>query len=105
MRQVILGRAACLLLTSSAQAAISGEDLIKSCDSNEQFAGGFCFGFIAGIADGLDNISFCIPLDVTLSQERATIQKYLREHPEQAKRQASQLVVDTFKRAYPCKTE
>ena len=103
MRKILLLTAVALWLVSPAHAAMTGQALMKSCGGEEDFAQGFCFGFVAGIAAGLDNVSFCIPLDVTLNQEHATVQKYLREHPQQLELEAHQLVVETFKQAYPCK--
>lgn len=102
MRYLILAAIAALALVSTAHAAMTGKDLMKACDNEEDFSQGFCFGFVAGIADGLDTISFCIPLDVTVSQEHATVQKYLREHTKQLELQAHQVVIETFKQAYPC---
>jgi len=47
-------------------------------------------------------IDYCIPSSVTIEQSALVVSKYLQEHPEKLNLDASQLVLNSFRTAWPC---
>ena len=76
------------LPVAAADVFSSGNKLLSDCESaNASFLEGFCFGFVAGVADAAngktwDGIAFCKPGEVTIGQTVKIVIKYLNDHPE-----------------------
>jgi hypothetical protein len=61
-----------------------------------------CTGYVVGVADALDETSFCLSPGVTAAQIRDVVKFYLRDHPERRHYGASSLVTDALKEKFPC---
>ena len=86
---------------------VTGNELLKFCESKDLAEWGFCSGFIWGAADGHqltsdESASFCSPEDEPSDQMGLVVVKYLREHPEKLNELAVILVAVALIEAWPC---
>jgi len=84
----------------------TGNKLLQLCESNNLFEDALCVGYIAGVSDMLDNISFvqsCTPNNVTMGQLQKIVVKNAYLAPEHLHRPAYQFVAVVLAATYPCK--
>lgn len=89
---------------ASAQAR-TGTELLTMCDSNDLQEQNACMFYLGGVLQGVtlagSSDYFNAPSDVTLTQCRLIVVKYLKEHPNQLHRSGVALVVRSFHDAFP----
>ncbi len=114
MRAVLLVAALALVLVSVAASAqteggwMSGNELKGFCYSEYAFDRGVCDGFATAVAGFTvrapdDIYHACIPVtQVTRSQLRDIIVKYLDDHPAWLHFSATSLGSEALKEAFPC---
>lgn len=74
------------------------------------FQGGVCAGFVAGVSNTLtavrfsspDRIPICIPDGFTFGQGARVFIKYMENHPEQLNQNPTSLAITAFREAFPC---
>ncbi|MGK4476346.1 Rap1a/Tai family immunity protein [Aeromonas molluscorum] len=86
---------------------LDGNMLYERCATKEEEQNYYvnvsdCRGYITGVADILDGISFCIPHQVTRGQNADIVTKYLNEHPEDRHKDAGPLTAYALALAFPC---
>jgi hypothetical protein len=90
----------------------SGNDLAKWMVEYEKsdndntismYAAGQYDGYLMGIADITNRISWCNPGNVTHGQMFKIVSKYLHNNPEKLHFDAYSLVTQALKEAFPCK--
>ncbi|MDC1329447.1 Rap1a/Tai family immunity protein [Pseudomonadales bacterium] len=107
---VMITALAMLLASSNSHAFITGNNLVEYCDDYEQdggsFRGGYCYGYVGGIAQTLDWVSdknrICASENVTQKQVVSIVRKYMEEHPEMLHERADMLVIIALRIAFPC---
>lgn len=94
-----------LVLSGSASADyFTGNDLNQHLLNSGSTLGIAMFrGYVAGVQDTFNGVSFCVPSDVPLSQAAAVVRKYLSDNPKSWNKPADVLVFEALKQAYPCK--
>jgi hypothetical protein len=106
------------LLTARAEAREvvifeNGINILELCSQPYgTVAGGFCLGYIAGIADAanvtqsigetINGGTACIPMGVPVTQAKDVVTNFLRQHPEQRSLGAVDLIVRALAEAFPC---
>ena len=108
---------AVLLLLAGRGYAMSGFELKAQADAYERSLapdfdfgreGGVAFGspafigYVAGVRETLDGISFCIPPQATNGQVNFVVSRYLHEHPDELAKPANELVVRALGPTFPC---
>ncbi len=93
-----------LIMSFSASADfITGNSLnnyIK--DTESDFNKGLFSGYVIGVVDTGDGILFCVPSGASAGQLSAVVKKYLQQNPEQWNKGASEQVINSLAKAYPC---
>jgi hypothetical protein len=93
-----------LIMSFSASADFfTGNNLnnyIKNTESN--FKQGLFSGYVIGVVDTGNDILFCTPNGATAGQLSAVVKKYLQQNPELWNKGASELVINSLAKAYPC---
>jgi len=101
-----------LLLLFMPTASIAGGNLGRFYDgdelkdvgaSNSSNLKGVFMGYVAGVADSLNQTGFYIPESAKADQLAAVVRKYLEDHPERWHFTASSLVADALMQSFPCK--
>jgi hypothetical protein len=94
-----------LAVTSIAARAefLSGNELLSQLDGESYSERGFALGYIAGVADAVENVLVCAPTSVTTGQMRDIVWKYLRANPQSRHFTASSLVVEALRKVWPCR--
>jgi hypothetical protein len=115
MKEVVLAGLLLLFLNtfvySQRVSTTSGNALLESCESKEEFQQAFCSGYVQGATDldGMEGAAFperrrsCVGENVTNGQIEDVVVKYLRDHPEERHVLAAILVVKAAAKAFPCK--
>jgi len=85
----------------------TGRDLYQKCQSTGTPTQVYCFGFIIGIADvmednPLDGRSACIPKDATIEQVTGVVIRFLEKNPEIREFTGESLAVQALSEAFPC---
>jgi len=85
----------------------TGRDLHLKCKAAGTAQQVFCFGFIIGIADvmednPLDGRSACIPRNATIQQVTGVVIEFLDRNPDIRDFTAESLVVQALSEKYPC---
>jgi hypothetical protein len=94
--------------------ALTGKELAQSCSAkNGKSAESLtCAGYVRGFIDGMimgytahgTSRGYCPPMTgISVPQGRTIIEKWLRDHPERMKTDASILAGLALAEAYPCK--
>jgi hypothetical protein len=91
----------CVFISNIAN-AITGNELLKFCNSEDSFSQGMCLGYINGVSDRDLDASGCLPPDVTFGQMQKITEKYLDEHPKLLHLHATFLVMFALNDAFPC---
>ena len=60
-------------------------------------------GYVIGVYDALDGLSFCSPGGVNQGQIRDIVFNYLRDNPQIRQKDAYILVAQALNKAFPCK--
>jgi hypothetical protein len=96
--------------TQATNASIAGMELQQLC-SNFQGPGGLqCVSYMLGFTDGLSITNglldpahkFCLPPNLTVGQAVLITNKFMREHPEDLHRSASEIIARALYIAYAC---
>lgn len=85
---------------------LTGNKLLQLCESNNIYEDALCAGYIAGVSDMVDNISFvqsCTPENVSMRQLQKIVVKNSYLVPEHLHRPAYQFVAVVLAATYPCK--
>jgi hypothetical protein len=87
----------------------TGQSITDQCGTKSPYL----LGYIAGLADGLDNVkeahpataAFCLPPDVTLAQLESVVCTYLGQHPpkDMGITNAALHVTRALSAAFPCR--
>ena len=85
----------------------TGRDLYQKCRTPGTAAQVFCFGFVIGIADvmednPLDGRSACIPRDATIQQVTDVVIAFLENNPDIRDFTGESLAVQALSERYPC---
>ena len=85
----------------------TGRDLYQKCRAKGTASQVFCFGFIIGIADvmednPLDGRSACIPKDATIQQVTGVVVEFLEKNPDIRDFTGESLTVQALSEKYPC---
>jgi hypothetical protein len=101
-----------LVQAGGAAAGMSGAELYRDCTQGkgswEQLA---CMSYLSGLISGLamgqvaasDGVRYCFPKEgVPGAHVREIVQKYLRNHPDELRDQASALAAIALLEAFPC---
>jgi hypothetical protein len=95
-----------LLSCSSVHAAGSfytGNKLLQLLQSDNYQERGVAMGYVAGAIDMGDGVIFCSPSNtVTIGQVRDMVQGYLESTPSIRHMSADAIIIDLFKRLWPC---
>ena len=94
-------------VTAHAEYFETGRDLYQKCHAAGTASQVFCFGFIIGIADvmednPLDGRSACIPKDATIQQVADVVIHFLDENPDIRDFTGESLAVQALSEKYPC---
>ena len=76
---------------------------LEDYDKDVGYRGGFFDGYVTGVADTSIGKDFCPSPDVTAGQLPKIAAKYLKDHPERLHLDASRLVIDSLRAAFPCR--
>lgn len=100
MRAVVL---AALVMTTAAQAGTfwDGNTLYNKLNSNtvDQM---HAMGYIMGVADALDTVTICAPLNITAGQINDMMKNYLENYPAVRHLAADSLISLVLGRMWPC---
>ncbi len=88
---------------------LTGNDLLRFCNSHEPFETNMYTGYIEGVRDGLmfatvslkSKPFFSVPGKVSSDQLRDVVVKYLRDNPETRHKPAGMLTIFALKEAFP----
>jgi hypothetical protein len=93
-----------LIAATSAQAYIyTGNTLLERIQSSDAADRRVAMGYISGVADGLDQITHCIPNGVTVGQILDLTRAELLNSPAERHDDASMFVSRVLYRTWPCK--
>ena len=106
----------CLALASplKAEEGLTGTMLYNCCTRNDRSGQALCLmwmdGFFQGMASAQTLANYihltpvtCFPDDLTGEQARLTIEKHMRDHPEELHNQAGVIAAFALALAFPCK--
>lgn len=95
-----------LFVPAMAQAEfITGNQLLSDIQSNEPVRRGFVMGYIAGVADANNSITWCPPGGINLGQLRDMVEQYLIANASLRNLSADVLIGDMLNRRWPCKNQ
>ena len=102
MKQIIAG----LLLIPTIVSAefVSGNQLLNDIQSTETVRRTFAMGYVAGVADAHNSVTYCPPAGVSLGQLRDMTEQYLIINASMRNLSADVLIGDMLNRRWPCKT-
>jgi hypothetical protein len=95
--------------------AFTGNQLLALCEQPNRMSEGYCIGFISGIDEGFRAAEFlyrhlrpdeghhCRPNGVNAGQLQDIVMRDLRQSPQRRHEPASLLVLDSLRRAFPCR--
>ena len=84
---------------------VNGNDLLKELQSSDPIRRGFVMGYIAGVADANNSITWCPPGGINLGQLRDMIEQYLVANASIRNLSGDVLIGDMLNRRWPCKRE
>ena len=89
---------------------VTGNGLLRTCESTDRNAMVACAAYIEGVAAGINIGSvgagkqhFCMPRGVTVQQTRDVVVKELRKNPETRHIISTALIGGILRTAYPCR--
>ena len=71
-------------------------------DSGSQFKGGVYAGFVLGVDAASQETVYCVPRTVINEQMLDVVLDYLKSHPVERTKEASELIRTALAAAYPC---
>ncbi len=86
----------------------TGNDLVRYCEKENRierkYYSGYCDGVIRGFIDGVNfgMRAICLPENITHSQLRKIIMKYLEDRPEILHQWYGLLIANAFTKVFPC---
>jgi hypothetical protein len=83
---------------------VNGNSLLNDIQSTEGLRKSFAMGYIAGVADSHQSVTYCPPGGVNLGQLRDMIEQYLIINASTRNLSADVLIGDMLNRRWPCKT-
>lgn len=99
-------------------AAVTGNEFLTRCGSDDQFTIGWCAGHVSGVQEGLfigasvagakssdeaDRITgYCAPESSNLEQARDISVSYIKNHPETRHLMSGMLIMLALREAWPC---
>ncbi len=92
-------------------AYVTGDDLVKECESNESNKVYACMSYVAGVIDyqvmqqslgTQPSVDFCLPEDLSIEKAAVTVMLYLEKYPQQGSFIAAPAVTMALQQAYPC---
>ena len=112
--KVLLITIAIIFVSSNVSAGwLAGNDLVtyakewkKSFDGSDNantYEVGKFQMYVAGVVDGLDGVSICLPENATGGQMLSIVYKYIDSHPEKWSNSALSLVYSPLSETFPCK--
>ena len=86
----------------------SGNTLLSDCQDENKYM--YCLGYITSVSDAFETLQewegfenyICLPGSVTRGQLKKVVIKYLEENPVDLYISASNLVLASFIKAFPC---
>ena len=75
----------------------------RSASTTNIVAASAALGYVVGVYDALDGITFCSPSNVNKNQVGDIVYNYLRDIPQIRQKEGSVLVSNALKQAFPCK--
>ena len=99
--------AICMMLAWSpvhaAGSFYNGNSLLRLLQSDNYQERGVAMGYVAGAIDMGEGVIFCSPSNtVTIGQVRDMVQGYLETTPSIRHMTADAIIIDLFKRLWPC---
>ena len=92
-----------LQIASAGDSYESGDTLLPLCEKPQDSSlYGFCAGYIIGVADALDEGSFCPPKGHEKLQIVDSTVRWLRDNPESRHDTAFSLVSKALAESFPC---
>ena len=98
--------------TPAAAAYMTGDELVKQCESNDARHVYACMNYVAGVIDyhvmqqslGTEpSVDFCLPDDLTIEKAAVTVMLYLEKYPQQGSFIAAPAVTMALQKAFPCR--
>lgn len=95
----------------AAAAFVTGEELVKECQSSDARNIYACMNYVAGVIDyqlvqqslGTEpSVDFCLPDDISIQKAAVTVMLYLEKNPMQGTFIAAPAVTMALQQAYPC---
>lgn len=84
--------------------ANDGNQLLRAClQPDGTFGDGYCLGYVSGVDDAEAGDDICVPEEVTRSQARDIVVRYLQANQELRNYSAASLVRDALFAVFPCK--
>ena len=88
---------------------VSGSQLFEylqgEINGNGDFNAGVGSGYVIGVVDTLNRITFCVPLGgsgATIGQINHVVYNYMQQHPQQWNKPAGVVVADALRNSWPC---
>ncbi len=91
-----------------------GEALLKWCETEDEADMFLCMGYLAGVSDALEAISFtagwgtsgvCRPRGTTLGKVRDEVIAWAKDNPRMQGRAGSVMVISALQDAFPCERD
>jgi hypothetical protein len=82
---------------------VNGNSLLKDIQSTDDLRKSFAMGYIAGVADSHQSVTYCPPGGVNLGQIRDMTEQYLIINASTRNLSADVLIGDMLNRRWPCK--
>lgn len=101
MKTIIAAALLVISTTASAQ-FVNGNRLLSNIDGSSSAETSFAMGYIAGVADALDDEWFCLPSRINLGQARDIVRRYLVSNPDIRHMHAGALTGLALQEAFPC---
>jgi len=95
----------------AAAAYVTGDELVKECESNAAKDVYACMNYVAGVIDyqimqqslgTQPSVDFCLPEDLSIEKAAVTVMLYLEKYPQQGSFIAAPAVTMALQQAYPC---
>lgn len=119
MKKLMVAATVLAVSIPSMAAAVTGNEFLDRCSSDNEFIRGWCAGHVSGVQEGLfmgattsgaktideaDKIvGYCSPENSNLEQARDISVNYIRSHPESRHLMSGMLILIALREAWPCK--
>jgi hypothetical protein len=68
----------------------------------DAYSEAFAFGYVVGVFEALNTVTFCGPGTPRQGQLREVVIKYLNDHPERLNKDRFEVTADALDAAFPC---